>query len=148
MAIQQYRGSYLLPPLSEIEVAEVMHAGIMSARPDMPVRTLARTMSTYRIHAVVVAGIASHGEGHERLVWRVLSDMDLVRAVATGRADASAGELATADAVTIEPTARLETAAKLMDERGAAHLVVVDQDEPVGVISSFDVANALAWAGR
>jgi CBS domain-containing protein len=32
-----------------------------------------------------------------------------------------------------------------MDERGIAHLVVVEGSRPVGMISTVDLAGALAW---
>jgi CBS domain-containing protein len=49
-------------------------------------------------------------------------------------------------AVTIAPDEQLERAAALMTRHGVAHLVVVDRVEqrPVGVVSSLDLAAALA----
>jgi CBS domain-containing protein len=47
--------------------------------------------------------------------------------------------------VTVEPTLALSEAARLMDERGTAHLVVVDDGRPIGVVSSLDVAGVVAW---
>lgn len=117
-----------------------MHAGIVSAQPDTPVPDdgqLPRTRGRRR-------GVASLGAGHDRLVWRFLSDMDLVRAVADGAADKTAGEVAPTEAVTIEPTAELPEAARLMGGHRTAHLIVVDGATPVGLLSSFDVANAPA----
>jgi CBS domain-containing protein len=35
-----------------------------------------------------------------------------------------------------------------MDERNATHLVVVDRERPVGVISTLDVAGAAAWGRK
>jgi hypothetical protein len=32
-----------------------------------------------------------------------------------------------------------------MDEHGTAHLIVVDEGRPIGVVSSLDVAGVLAW---
>ncbi len=49
-------------------------------------------------------------------------------------------------AVTIAPSESLDVAAQLMARTGVAHLVVVDPVErrPVGVLSTLDLAGALA----
>ena len=48
-----------------------------------------------------------------------------------------AGDVATTELVTILPSETLETAARLMNERGTAHLVVVSPQSglPVGIVS-------------
>jgi CBS domain-containing protein len=51
-------------------------------------------------------------------------------------------------AYAIEPDAPLSDAVRLMDERNATHLVVVDRERPVGVISTLDVAGAAAWGRK
>ena len=49
----------------------------------------------------------------------------------------------------VTPTETLERAAQLMTEHATSHLVVVDVGllRPVGVISTLDIAAALADAG-
>jgi CBS domain-containing protein len=42
----------------------------------------------------------------------------------------------------------LSDAVRLMDEENAEHLVVVDRERPVGVISTLDVAGAAAWGRK
>jgi hypothetical protein len=44
--------------------------------------------------------------------------------------------------------APLSDAVRLMDERNATHLVVVDRERPVGVTSTLDVAGAAAWGRK
>jgi CBS domain-containing protein len=39
----------------------------------------------------------------------------------------------------------LAQAAALMDEHDSAHLIVTAGGQPAGVISSLDIAGALAW---
>jgi CBS domain-containing protein len=45
----------------------------------------------------------------------------------------------------VDPSTPLEEAAKLMDEHVTAHLLVTSEGQPVGVVSSLDIAGALAW---
>ena len=81
----------------------------------------------------------------ERLVWGVVSDLDLVRAALVGDEGRTAGDLTVTEPVAVEPSASLSVAARLMDEHRTTHLVVVDRERPVGVISSLDVAGVAAW---
>jgi len=143
--IQPYQGSYLLPAFEKATVADVMRPGVLSCRPDVPGVDVARTMATHHIHAVVVEGVRVDAIHGEKLVWGVVSDLDLARAAYTGIADRTAGDLAATEPVTIEPTTSLAEAAKLMDEHATAHLIVVEDRRPVGMISTLDLAGALAW---
>jgi CBS domain-containing protein len=81
---------------------------------------------------VVVDGVRLdpvHG-GH--LVRGIVSDLDLARAARPGIEGLTAGDLAATEPLTIEPTAPLAEAARLMDEHGIAHLVVADGSRPSG----------------
>jgi CBS domain-containing protein len=49
------------------------------------------------------------------------------------------------EVVTVEPTASLAEAATLMDKHATAHLIVTSSGRPAAVISSLDIAGALAW---
>ena len=46
-------------------------------------------------------------------------------------------------AIALDRTVR--DAARLMDEHDSTHLVVTTGGQPAGVISSLDIAGALAW---
>jgi CBS domain-containing protein len=63
-------------------------------------------------------------------------------------ADQTAGATAATAALTIRPGDTLRRATQLMLEHGTTHLVVVDGDalRPIGVLSTLDVARALALA--
>ena len=79
----------MYPALGQLRVVDAMHPGLISCSPDMPLRTVARMMATYRVHAILVT---AHGE--EALpggsVWGVISDADLLRAVRAGDLDEQA----------------------------------------------------------
>lgn len=129
-----------MPAFERATVADVMRPGVMSCAPDTPLLTVAQTMATHHVHSVVVAGITG-----DRLVWGLVSDMDIVRAAQSGIEGLTAGDAARTELVTVDPSTPLTEAAKLMDEHGTAHLLVTSNGQPAGVISSLDVAGALAW---
>jgi CBS domain-containing protein len=123
-------------------VADVMRPGILSCPPDTPLRDAARIMAVHRVHCVVVGDLRS-GDG---AVWGVLSDLDLAEAVDSATEDTTAGEIAATDPVSLPPTATLDEAARLMAQHETAHVVIVDarSGDPLGVVSTLDVAVALA----
>jgi len=84
------------------------------------------------------------------LVWGTVSDVELMRAVASGRLDGAAGEAAIGELVTVNPDESIERAAQIMGEQDCSHLIVVapDSGKPQGVISSLDIARGVAWGSR
>ena len=144
-SIQPYQGSYLTPAVEKATVAGVMRPGVMGCPPDAPAAMVARMMSTHHIHAVVVEGVQGDPVRGEHLVWGIVSDLDLVRAARAGMEGLTAADLAADEPVTVEASLPLTDAARLMDERGVAHLVVAEGDRPVGVVSTLDIAGVLAW---
>jgi CBS domain-containing protein len=131
--------------LEAVTVSEAMHRGVVTCRPETPLHTLARLMAAHRIHAVVVAG------GIDSQAPRLVSDLDLVAAAADGAIDGlTVGEVATEPSVFVWPDESLARAAKLMREHKTHHLVVLGRsaDLPVGVISTLDVADAVAELPR
>lgn len=131
-----------------IAVGAVMHHGVINIPPQSTLEEAAREMAHHRVHCVVVDGLARGADSREHLVWAILTDLDLMRAVAVGRLDVSAGELAASEIVTVDPEDTIEHVAQLMAEHDVTHIVVVSPDTggPSGVISSLDVAGALARA--
>jgi CBS domain-containing protein len=144
-AIQPYRGSYLMPAFERATVADVMRPGVMSVAPDAPLVDVARTMAINHVHSVVVGGMTRDALGAEHLVWGLVSDMDLVRAAETGLEGHTATDAARTEVVSVEFETPLAEAARLMEEHQTAHLVVVSKGHPAGVVSSLDIAGALAW---
>jgi CBS domain-containing protein len=144
-ALQPYRGSYLMPAFERATVADVMRPGVMSCAPDAALLTVAQTMATHHVHSVVVAGIATDAAGGDHFVWGLVSDMDVVRAAESGIQGHTASDAARTEVVTVDPSTSLAEAAKLMDEHDTAHLIVTSGGQPAGVVSSLDIAGALAW---
>jgi CBS domain-containing protein len=134
------------PTLETLRVAEAMHPGLISCSPNTPLRAVARMMATYRVHAILVT---AHGD--EELpgggVWGVISDTELLRAAESGDLDEEASRvLASKPVLTVTTGEELTHAARLMVEHEISHLIVVEPHtaRPIGVLSTLDVARALA----
>jgi len=136
-------GSHRAPRLEHARVADAMHPGVMSCPPETSVRDVARAMAAHHVHCIVVVGY------EERVpAWHVLSDIDLVQAIAAGQADdRTAGEIAATETLTVPSDEPLDRAAQLMAEHQASHVIVVSPQSgrPVGVLSTLDIAGVAAW---
>jgi CBS domain-containing protein len=137
-------GSYRSQSLEHGCVSDAMRAGVLSCAPDTPLETVARMMVSNHIHAVVVTTSSEDGFSQP---WGIVSDLDLTKAAAASALDGTAADIAVTEVLTIQPEASLERAAQLMAEHEAAHLIVVDPviGQPVGVISTLDLAGVVAW---
>jgi CBS domain-containing protein len=134
------------PSLGKLRVADAMHPGLISCSPDTPLRAVARMMALYRVHAILVTA-----HGAEELpgggVWGVVSDTDLLRAAQTGDLDEKASRvIAGTPVLTVTTGDKLARAAQLMTEHEISHLIVAEPHtaRPIGVLSTLDVARALA----
>lgn len=132
------------PALSDLRVVRAMHPGVLACAPDATLRTVAELMATHGIHAVVVF----QAEGAEsKTPWGIISDLDLVGAALAGDPDRrTAGEIAASPVVFVGTDDTLERAAQLLLEHSTSHLIVLDADtaHPVGILSTLDIAAALA----
>lgn len=134
------------PALDHLRVVDAMHPGLITCSLDVPLRTVARMMATYRVHAILVT---AHGE--EELagggLWGVVSDTDLLRAAEAGDLDERpARTIAATPVLMVDASDDLAHAARLMVEHEVSHLLVVEPQStrPVGVVSTLDIARALA----
>jgi CBS domain-containing protein len=141
-----FQPSHRLRPVTELRAIDAMHPGMISCPPETPLRTVARMMATYRVHAIVV-----HAHDEEELPggdgWGVVTDADLVRAGLDEDVDAlTASRVAATPVLTVTTVDPLPRAMQLMAEHEVAHVIVVERHSgrPVGVLSSLDVARALA----
>lgn len=132
------------PPatLQALTAADVMHAPIAAVDPSTPIADVALLMSRLRIHCVIVDGVTRDGAG-EHLVWGVVSDLDLVRGALVPDDELTAGRLAGTHALCVDATDDLESVAALLVDHEASHAVVVQDERPVGVLSTLDVAGVL-----
>ena len=131
-------------PLAAMRVGDAMTLGVISCRPDTPLREVAAIMARERVHAVYV--FVPDGADAEPRLWGLVSDLDLV---AAGRGDIdalTAHEASVTPLVTVRRDDSLDRASQLLAENGVSHLAVVDPISrlPVGVLSTLDVARVLA----
>jgi CBS domain-containing protein len=129
--------------LGELLVADAMHRGVFTCEREEPLSEVAAIMARERVHCVLVES----GSGEAGPPWGIVSDLDLVAAAMVRDLDQqSAGGSTGESVVTVSPRETLERAAQLMTEHNTAHLIVVppQQQRPVGVLSSLDIAASLA----
>jgi CBS domain-containing protein len=138
-----------LPSFERATVADAMHPGVLSCLPETPLADVARLMATHHVHGVVVDGVARDKAGRERLVWGVVSDLDLVGAKCAAGAERTAASMSATPAVVVAPEDRLSEAARILHESDVHHLVVVSSGDgrPVGILSTLDIAGVIA-SGR
>jgi CBS domain-containing protein len=143
-ALQVPQARYVGPSFDKARVHDAMRVGVVSCRPQTPLRDVARIMVGYQIHSVVVDD--PEASMHP---WGIVSDLDLATAATSDIGELTAGDVAKADLVTVPANATLERAAQLMAEHQVSHLMAIQPDtgRPVGVISALGLATVVA-AGR
>jgi CBS domain-containing protein len=136
-------GSFLTPAFEHATVSDAMRPGVISCPPQTPLKTVARMMAGNHVHSIVVTrpGVDSGGRP-----WGIVSDLDLVQAGGDAE-DRTAGQACAKEVISVQPKDTLQRAAQLMAEHETSHLIVVDPrwDEPVGVLSTLDLAGIIAW---
>jgi len=131
-------GSALAPSFEHARVHDVMRHGVISCEPDESLRTVARIMASYHVHAVIV----ELGDDS----WGVISAGDVTGAAGTDRESLTAGQVAGTEYLAVEADQPLSDAAQLMREHNISHVVVTSAGrKPVGVVSTLDIAGTLAW---
>lgn len=119
-----------------------MRAGLITCQPETRLRGAAQAMAANHVHALVLLDPGSEDPPGS---WRVVYDVDVLKLAASGGEDARAIDAAT-EPVTIAIDATVKEAADLMHEHGTRHLIALDEEgRPAGVVSSLDLAAALAW---
>ncbi len=131
--------------LSDATVGGVMHSGVATCTPDVPLSTVARTMAEHRVHCIAVAGVDSVPGRGEHLTWGLIEDMDLVLALHRRAFAEPAARIAETAPVAVKEDESLDRAAALMVEHDTSHVVVVGASGlPCGIVSTLDVASILA----
>jgi CBS domain-containing protein len=126
--------------LSETRVSVAMTRGTLTCQAETPLRTVARMMSEHGVHSVVVTDMDGVGEW----AWGVVTDVDLMGAAHADLDERTAGDSGATELVVVSPSETLDRAAQLMSDHEVTHLVVVEDEKPIGVLSSLDVAAVLA----
>jgi CBS-domain-containing membrane protein len=95
------------------------------------------------VHAIVVM---TPGDGARR-PWGVVTDRELIRRAAR-IAELTAGEASVRRVLEVQPGDELAKVGARLLVRGLSHALVVAPATgcPIGVLSTWDVVGALAWA--
>ncbi|MEU1367195.1 CBS domain-containing protein [Streptomyces sp. NPDC005803] len=124
-------------------VRDAMSTVVLTIGPAHTLRQAARLMSARRIGAAVVHDPDTCGLG-------ILTERDILNAVGAGQDPdrETASTHTTTDVVFAAPTWTLEEAAAAMTHGGFRHLIVLDDDGPVGIVSVRDIMRCWTPAGR
>jgi signal-transduction protein with cAMP-binding, CBS, and nucleotidyltransferase domain len=117
-----------------MQVRDAMSKPILMVGPDHTLRRVAQLMSARRVGSAVMVDPESAGVG-------IMTERDLLNAIGAGLdpdTEKAAGHI-TWDVVYVGPDWALEDAALAMSRGGFRHLVVMDGDEVLGVISVRDI---------
>jgi CBS domain-containing protein len=141
-----FEAAHRTRPIEELRVIDAMHPGMISCSPETPLPTVARMMATYRVHAIIV-----HAHNGEKLSgadeWGVVTDADLISAALDNDLDGlTAQQVAATPALTLATADPLARAIQVMVEHEVSHVIAVERHSgrPIGVVSTLDVARALA----
>ncbi|HLY86527.1 MAG TPA: CBS domain-containing protein [Gaiellaceae bacterium] len=132
-------------PFETARVGDAMSRGVISCPPETPLRIVARMMSTFGVHAIFVFDHADEDDEAPQL-WAVVSDLDLVAATQLDLDTLTAGATAVTPLVSIAADEFIAEAGSVMAQYGIAHLAVTEpcSRRPIGVISTLDIARAVA----
>ncbi|MDT0386980.1 CBS domain-containing protein [Streptomyces dubilierae] len=120
-------------------VRDAMSTVVLTIGPAHTLRQAAALMSARKVGAAIVLDPDAGGIG-------ILTERDILNSVGRGQdPDAERAHAHTTnDVVFAAPTWTLEEAAGAMAHGGFRHLIVLDRDEPAGVVSVRDIIRC--WA--
>ncbi|MFC5802398.1 cyclic nucleotide-binding/CBS domain-containing protein [Streptomyces formicae] len=115
-------------------VRDAMSTVVLTIGPAHTLRQAARLMAARRVGAAVVLDPDTSGLG-------ILTERDVLNALGAGQDPdrETAGAHTTTDVVFAAPAWTLEEAAAAMTHGGFRHLIVLDADGPVGIVSVRDI---------
>jgi CBS domain-containing protein len=125
--------------MSRQDVASAMSTDVLTVGPGHTLRHVAQVLADKRVGSAVVHDSDGHGVG-------IITERDILRSVARGEdVDVeTAGDHQTDEVVFAAPTWTLFEAAEAMKRGGFRHLVVVDKEQVMGIISVRDIVKV--WA--
>ncbi|MGW4028023.1 CBS domain-containing protein [Streptomyces sp. NPDC004838] len=120
-------------------VRDAMSTVVLTIGPAHTLRQAARLMAARRVGAAVVLDTDAVGMG-------ILTERDILTSVGAGQDPdrETAGAHTTTDVVFAAPSWTLQEAAEAMSHGGFRHLIVLDGEGPVGIVSVRDIIRC--WA--
>jgi CBS domain-containing protein len=126
-----------------MQVRDAMTKTVLVVGPEHTLRQTARLMTTRRVGSAVVVDPEGEGVG-------IVTERDVLYAIGKGLdpdVERTAAHI-TWDVVYAGPTWTLDEAAAAMVRGGFRHLVVLDGDDVLGIISVRDIVRAWAEDGQ
>lgn len=117
----------------EQPVSEIMTEPVQSVTPETPAREVATTIFEQAIGSVVVADASG-----------IVTKTDLIAGIKNECLGKPISELMTSPVVTISQDATVQNAINRMDKYEIKRLVVENNSEVVGIVSTTDIRQALA----
>lgn len=108
---------------------------VITIHPEQSLEEAARLMAEHNIGALVVVDEAGHPVG-------IVSERDIVRAVAKGILSGLVSQLMTKDVIIGLPQDDLISVAHTMTEKRFRHLPIMEHGELVGIVSIRDVVES------
>jgi len=126
-----------------MHVRNGMSTIVLTVGPAHTLREVAGRMAERHVGAAIV--LDPDGQGHA-----ILTERDVLESVARGQDpdEERAGDHLSADLVCAAPDWSLERAGAEMVQGGFRHLIVVENGEPVGVLSMRDIVRCWTEAAR
>ncbi|RLI28872.1 MAG: CBS domain-containing protein [Candidatus Hecatellales archaeon] len=124
--------SNLMP---EIKVKEVMRSPVYTISEKATVDEAAKLLAEHEVGSLVVVNEEGKPVG-------ILTERDLVRRVMVKNllpSQVKVSEVMSSPLITIPPDISLKEAARQMGQLGIKKLVIVEKDQPIGIISSREV---------
>jgi CBS domain-containing protein len=130
-----------MPDTGQMSVGMLTGAEVMTTAPDTTLVEVAKVISGAGVGALVV-GSAEDLQG-------VVSERDVVRAVAEGRelTTTTAADVASTDLVWADASASIDEVALEMSDKWVRHVLVEDGGSLVGIVSARDLLGAYAAVG-
>jgi CBS domain-containing protein len=125
--------------LSGLTIGDAMRPGVVSCPPEEGLASVAATMVSHGIHAMVLEPLTSRNP-------LIVTDLEVIRAALKRPDGTCVGEIARELATTLPGDALLDQAVAKMAELYVAHVLVTDpaSGAPCGVISSFDLVAVIS----
>jgi predicted transcriptional regulator len=120
----------------DVPVTTAMSAPLRELQRDRSVTEAARVLCEEQIGSVLVRGTPDG----------IVTDTDIVRAVKNGRDldQTMVVELASSPLVTVSAAKTLQDAAELMHDHGLKKVVVTDDGEHVGIVTTTDIVEQVS----
>ena len=124
-------------------VRDAMSTVVLTIGPTHTLRQAAALMAARKVGAAIVHDPDAGGIG-------ILTERDILNSVGLGQNPDSerTHDHTTNDVVFAAPSWTLEEAARAMAHGGFRHLIVLDHDEPVGIVSVRDIIRCWARSGQ